>query len=466
MSVKLERFAIKNLYGYKNFDVDFEDNKLILVGENGTSKSTIVSMFYSFVTKQWKKLREFEFEEMMVVINGNELRLTRRELLSNTKSLYKAHHFILERLKVLHITPEYALDHLDPELARAIGGGAGSHRFPSSVIRGVLTDLCSKQDQLFAFEQDNLTEIEKHLDFRILYLPTYRRIERDLKTIFPALEEGIDRYNRNVSKVDDDRKHIELVEFGMEDVMSLINSTMSSINNSFRTSLSSLTGGYLRVVLRKEYKSADLAALKAIPLEILDNIMSRIDESILSKADRQTLLNTIEDLKNKETASDTASDIDLISAHIISEIVLLHKKQYEREDNVRTFAKVCNKYLRGKRFEFNNDHFTLPIKPIIDSAELKATSCIIDEVKLSMLSSGEKQIVSLFAHLYLTGHSNYILIIDEPELSLSVPWQQTFLPDILNTNRCISLIAVTHSPFIYKNELANNAHSIEEFVSE
>lgn len=461
MGSKLERFCIKNLYGYKSFDVEIEDNKLILVGENGSSKSTIVSMFYYFLTKQWKKLREFEFEEMSIVVDSKEFKVSRQELLSTAKNRYKTIQYILERLKELNVTPEDARRNLTPELARKIlNGPSAPIRMPYSALNNILNEIVQDQHHLFLQEADNLTDIEKYIDFRILYLPTYRRIERDLKIIFPALEEEIERYNRN-NKVDNDKKHIELVEFGMEDVMALIGSTMSSLNNWFRTSLNSLTGGYLRVVLRKEYKSADLEALKTFPPELLGSIMSRIDESILSKDDRKTLLKTIEELKNKETAT----EIDLISAHIISEIILLHKKQYEREENVRTFANVCNKYLRGKEFVFDNDHFTLPIKPIMDFSSLLLVNKS-DEIKLSMLSSGEKQIVSLFAHLYLTGNNNYILIIDEPELSLSVPWQQTLLPDILKTGRCNSLIAVTHSPFIYKNELADKAHSIEEFVSE
>jgi predicted ATPase len=80
------------------------------------------------------------------------------------------------------------------------------------------------------------------------------------------------------------------------------------------------------------------------------------------------------------------------------------------------------------------------------------------------LSSGEKQIISLFSHIYLSGAPGYIVIIDEPELSLSVPWQKRFLPDILDTSRCNGLIAVTHSPFIYDNKLDIYAHSIDEYI--
>jgi len=65
----------------------------------------------------------------------------------------------------------------------------------------------------------------------------------------------------------------------------------------------------------------------------------------------------------------------------------------------------------------------------------------------------------------LSGRTGYFVIIDEPELSLSVTWQKRFLEDILNTGRMNGLIAVTHSPFVYDNELKVYAHSIEEFVS-
>jgi len=94
----------------------------------------------------------------------------------------------------------------------------------------------------------------------------------------------------------------------------------------------------------------------------------------------------------------------------------------------------------------------------------KVDSSTDEPIRLSDLSSGEKQIVSLFSHLYLSGQSRYFVLIDEPELSLSVPWQKRFLIDIKNGDFCSGLIAVTHSPFIYANELKAYAHSLGEFT--
>jgi predicted ATPase len=80
------------------------------------------------------------------------------------------------------------------------------------------------------------------------------------------------------------------------------------------------------------------------------------------------------------------------------------------------------------------------------------------------LSSGEKQIVSLFTHVYIGDGPGLIILIDEPELSLSVPWQKQLLPDIRRSDRCRFLAAVTHSPFIFDNEIKRNATDLRQCI--
>ena len=89
-----------------------------------------------------------------------------------------------------------------------------------------------------------------------------------------------------------------------------------------------------------------------------------------------------------------------------------------------------------------------------------------NELRIKQLSSGEKQIISLFSRIYLEPEYNYIVLFDEPELSLSIYWQEKLLPDILKSNRCSFLLAVTHSPFIFNNELKDFTVGIQEFIHE
>ena len=43
-------------------------------------------------------------------------------------------------------------------------------------------------------------------------------------------------------------------------------------------------------------------------------------------------------------------------------------------------------------------------------------------------------------------------------------WQKTFLPDIVKSPKFVGLLATTHSPFVFDNDLENSVHGINEFV--
>jgi predicted ATPase len=457
MTSNIDHLEIIGLYGRRDYLVTLENNQLILVGENGTGKSTIISIFYFVITGQWKKLWKFDFERISISVDKKIYNITRED----TSQLVDIEHsssktqYIVHKLREMGLDPEDALAEFSRHIHREL---AGDLHMPPMALRRILTELSENQGNLFDNTPSNIDEFQDKVNFHVLYLPTYRRIERDLKALFPTLEDDIQKYNRNRNNFSDFRKHVELVEFGMQDVSSMISRTMKAIDYQFRASLDDLTGGYLRVILRKEYENTDVSILNAIDEDALDDILQKIDKSVLSEIDQKTLRETIRKFGDR----DPKSEIDKLSAHIITKLILLHKTQYERESRVREFANVCNRYLKGKAFEFDNKEFSLPIKPLGESDGSLMSSD--DEIKLSMLSSGEKQIVSLFSHLYLSDHNDFFIIIDEPELSLSVPWQKTFLTDMLGSSKVKGMVAVTHSPFIYANELEDKAHSIQEFT--
>jgi predicted ATPase len=453
----IDKFEIEGLYGNRNYSIVFDNNQLILVGENGSGKSTVVSILHYLLTSQWQKLSKYTFKSLTLVLNGEAHAIAKEDIACFEDSEYASNEiqYVIHRISELGIDPEKALKDFGPSLHRYLTEDI--HLSPSA-LRRILKELSSKQKSLFNETPEKLLNLQEKLQFHVLFLPTYRRIERDLKTIFPALEEDIRRFNIRLNRLSDYKKHVELVEFGMHDVRVMIDNTMKSLDTKFRASLDVLTGGYLRVILRKEYEKADTMILKGIDEGYLEEILQKIDESVLSDQDQRTLRETIKRFGDIEPIS----DIDKLSAHIITKLILLHKSQYEREEKVRAFASVCNNYLKGKRFEFDNNNFSLPIKPHNDDSSAIVSNN--NEIKLSMLSSGEKQIVSLFSHLYLSDIEDYFVIIDEPELSLSVPWQKTFLPDMVLSNKCSGLVAVTHSPFIYDNDLEDKAHSIQEFL--
>ncbi len=139
-----------------------------------------------------------------------------------------------------------------------------------------------------------------------------------------------------------------------------------------------------------------------------------------------------------------------------SKLATVDRTLAQREQQIVRFAQVCNKYLRDKEMVYSDVDSSVSVR-------LNSTGA---QLPLRMLSSGEKQIVSLFAHLYLRELGKVYVIIDEPELSLSVTWQEQLLPDILDTGNCKFLAAVTHSPFIFKNNLDPYAIDLSECIQE
>lgn len=62
------------------------------------------------------------------------------------------------------------------------------------------------------------------------------------------------------------------------------------------------------------------------------------------------------------------------------------------------------------------------------------------------LSTGEKQILYILLRILLQKKNEFIVFLDEPELSLHVDWQEVLIDKILELNPNCQLLIATHSP--------------------
>lgn len=71
------------------------------------------------------------------------------------------------------------------------------------------------------------------------------------------------------------------------------------------------------------------------------------------------------------------------------------------------------------------------------------------------LSSGEKQMVVILTHLAFNKQAKLanVLIIDEPELSLHIRWQELFVDAVMSASPGLQVILATHSPSIIRGRL-------------
>lgn len=302
--------------------------------------------------------------------------------------------------------------------------------------------------------KEKIEQIQRATDSQILYLPTYRRIERELGSIFEGLDQDDFRKQRNRINISDtDRSCIELVEFGMRDVEVAINSSLEKLKDFARENLTNLTLRYLGAVVNREYMAVGMKEIAETSEEIIKNVLNRIPEGILNKEHKDHLFSGI----NLARASDSPDDHSKIICHYFLKLMSFQENLQQREGRISKFCELCSEYIVDKKFVYDSTDFSFKISPIGNARK--------SDIALSDLSSGEKQIVSLFSHLYLSGNKKYFVLIDEPELSLSVPWQRRFLADIRRGVFCAGLVAVTHSPFIYENDLEKYAHSLEKFIT-
>jgi hypothetical protein len=265
-----------------------------------------------------------------------------------------------------------------------------------------------------------------------LYLPTYRRVEEDIRA-FSGVKDSLRFSHTSINfGMGDVRKSIEQIT---SEILSSSVEWFSKINGQM---LSQLVGGFS---VTKEMKES-ISSPRAVEI-----VLERIGKNI-SPSHKEQILELV-----KSGGIQKGHD-PLI--YFVSNLLKVYEQQQENDEAIQQFTKVSNRYLNDKEVVYDESNVTIEV---IRKKYGKA-------VDIESLSSGEKQIISLFALLYLQKKDDLAIFFDEPELSLSIEWQKTLLPDIVSSGKCKFLFSTTHSPFIFENDLEGNTVDLGEYIEE
>ena len=457
---RLVKFEIDELYGIKNYSIKIDDNKVILVGENGSGKTTIFKIMYYTLSCDWDALCRFVFKCIRLFFSNGEIIVVESEMLQNIFTINDIDRvsYYIDGRRSRRTYSESLINELI-NLKESITESS-EEELKKMNIRGMYPDkyIQSLIEEKVVTELYLLTKkIRENFNATILYLPTYRRIEEQLKNIFPNVDREEWAKRRKYGRSD---RAIELVEFGMEDVESAVKAYKENLNEFSRAHQNKLTLGYLGEIIGEKYEQVGIESINSLSEQQISDILQRIDITILSEKQKQEIRQILLRVRN-ETGFNNVKD--KIVCHYFLKLIDLDKSLSEEEAALLKFIDKCNKYLVNNILIYDNIDFSCKIYNRVKSFSENRKQETLKEIHFQDMSSGEKQIVSLFSHLNLTQKKNLFVFIDEPELSLSVDWQKMFLVDVLDSVSCVGLIATTHSPFIFDNELEKYVHGINEF---
>ena len=276
--------------------------------------------------------------------------------------------------------------------------------------------------------------------YEILYLPTYRRIEIPLqRTPRHHHRRPSSRFRR--AREAGRRELLDLdIQFGLSDVSERLNHLFETIQRQSNIGYRSLSANIIDDFLAGLPRQRHPVPPEGLPeIEALARFFSRI-------YNRGSPDDRLESLRNLYDSGQIDTDEHRILRYFLTKLSVVVEQTKELEADIEAFVHKANGYLKMSSDEKVLEYDPNEMKVIVHNPWTE------QEVDLDDLSSGEKQVLSILARLYLYPEQK-IVLVDEPELSLSIDWQKCFLPDLLFSPSCAQLLAITHSPFIFDNQL-------------
>lgn len=438
----ISRFTIRKLHGERDITINFSESVKILIAENGAGKTTVLNALYNLISGNFQKLRKTNFSDISVTFkSGQEISLSQADfkwMASDTQipsGLFN--HFKnslpLDHIQELHdmfVQNDRAILQASPHFAEA--------KKKLNIDDGNLIawlEILVRELAPFSLYGSRLTEarsvIENEFPYDLIYLPTYRRIEEDLKNLGEPIANR--SHDRNV------------IQFGMSDVTARFNDITSEIKNSSIRWFARVNGQMLTQLIsgvnvddKMRESLSDQDALRIVLDRVGDSVSPQNKEHIISMVDRGEILNNAS------------------LSYFMANLVKVYEQQKENDRAIRRFTEISNMYLVDKEIVYNESSVE------IDIVRKKNKLSVMIET----LSSGEKQIISLFSRLFLEKHRAVAIFFDEPELSLSLEWQKQLLPHIMQSGICSFLFCTTHSPFVFQNGLREYTNDLSEYVTE
>lgn len=442
--LRILRIKAESVHGYIPIDISFNDDLTFLTGSNGCGKTTVLKLISAVLQPNFGLLNDITFSIVRISFMNNNIEsfieLKKEKDKNKIEGVYWTY-YEFETSGFEH------MDYLFDEGVQEINED-NFFRFYPKLKRGVLNheEHAKLRESVYNefingsyynFVQQIINPINLGINRQLI-----GNDSSDKSRIY-----GSSIYARGVkdrSFIDAQRVVIDYVSGMADDRKNLIETFKSNIFKSL---------------------------FEYIPLPKTDDIFTEIDPKSFNKRKNATLLA----IKNLELSNEIASEIEIYYDSLleIQPKVFESKKDDHIDRELNEWfvnrahlqrIEAISKY--AKTYQEAIDKLDLPLNEITKiansflnesnkSLKISASGKINvvwseKEVITDNLSSGEMQLIVIIVHLVFWEfrRESSVFMIDEPELSLHISWQEKFVDAILKASPSTQFILATHSPAI------------------
>lgn len=447
--MRLKSFIANGLHGYLDFDLSFNERLTLLTGINGSGKTTILNCIHALLTPNLSTLQNTVYNKIQIVLekeNSKKLQITsiQEESKIEISATDSERAFVYDRYVHDQSLPSHRQVEAEAEHFRDLIAISTNHP--------VMKTISSFSNPMYLGIDRRAKLAAEERRIGSAYRPwsiVPRRLNRGVlgTSVSEAEAIAVDAFRDaqiSAGAVGDELQRqliINLLKPFSSEITSLSMPTSSDKKEIERVRRDLDTFPAIFRLPPQEVQEAILPFLDTISslssrFPVDSDIKSYIDEHVDSE-------NGLTDLVRWSNSKQQLKRIAVISKMVAT----YNDKRAKALEPIRNYTELVNRFLNdsGKSIEFDQRNRTVDVK--IEGVK--------GEKSLAALSSGEAQIFIILTNLAFGAASREqnIFIIDEPELSLHVRWQEMFVDSVLAANQSTQFIMATHSPSIILERL-------------